>query len=63
MVAMASAVTTKKPDRQPSACPIQLATGTPSTVAMVRPDMTRAIACARFSIGTNFAATKAATPK
>ncbi len=63
IVAAASTATTPKPQRQPSACPKALASGTPTMVATVSPSITRPIAWVRFSGGTSDAATKAAIPK
>ncbi|KQM85973.1 hypothetical protein ASE67_08835 [Sphingomonas sp. Leaf23] len=63
IVAAASTATTPNPQRQPSACPSALASGTPTIVATVSPSMTRPIACVRFSAGTSDAATSAAIPK
>ena len=59
----ASPVTTQNADRQPAACPSQFATGTPITVATVRPSMTRETAQVRRSAGTRDAATSEAMPK
>ena len=55
--------TKAKPVRQPSACPAQVATGVPTSVATVRPSITRPTARARPAGPAIPAATSAATPK
>ncbi|MDH6634879.1 UNVERIFIED_ORG: hypothetical protein M2438_000054 [Methylobacterium sp. SuP10 SLI 274] len=60
---MASAATRAKLQRQPTACPMPLASGTPTMVATDRPRITRETACVRRSRGTSEAATREATPK
>ncbi len=49
--------------RHPSACPIQVATGTPTTLATESPIITIATALARLPGSARWAATSAATPK
>ena len=55
--------TRPKAARQPRDWPSHEAMGTPSTVAIVNPDITCATALARFCGPIRWAATMAATPK
>lgn len=55
--------TTANALRQPSPCPIQVAAGTPATLATARPLMTIATAFARCPGPARYAATSDATPK
>ncbi len=58
-----SPVTAQKTVRQPKCSPAQAASGTPPTLAMVRPMNMAATALARLSAGTIPAATTEPTPK
>ena len=57
------AVMAQKVDRQPNCCPRNVPSGTPSTLAVVRPVNISAIAPARLFGATMSAATTAPTPK
>jgi len=50
-------------ERQPTCCPIQVAAGTPTTLAIESPSMTEATARPRCSGAARLAATSDATPK
>ena len=58
-----SALTTQNVERQPKAWPSQVPTGTPSTLASVRPVNIVAMAEARLSLATRPVATTEPTPK
>ena len=60
---MPTTTTSPKALRQPKCWPSKDATGTPRTVATVRPVITCATAFARFVGPMRWAATNAATPK
>jgi hypothetical protein len=62
-VIAASTVTSQYAERQPACCPSQVAAGTPATLAMPSPSITRLTARPRRSGVTRPAATREATPK
>ena len=62
-VSRASAATSQYAERQPAFCPSQVAAGTPATLEMARPSITRLTARPRRSAMTRSAATSEATPK
>lgn len=59
----ASSATSANTQRQLAICPSQVAIGTPTIVATVRPSITRPTACVRCAVGTSDAATSEAIPK
>lgn len=63
MVSSPSAPTTAYAVCQPTCCPSQVATGTPTTLATVRPMSTLETAWVRCRSSTSEAATREAIPK
>ena len=63
MVSKPSREIPRKAIRQPICCPIQVASGTPPILAMVRPINIMATALACLSFGTTLAATTEPIPK
>ncbi|MNH21261.1 hypothetical protein D3C79_810640 [compost metagenome] len=63
MVHRAISPTNTNAERQPKYCPRKVATGLPSSMANVRPIITRATAPARWLFATMLDATTAAMPK
>ncbi len=62
-VSSPSTVTAQYAERQPRCCPIQVAAGTPTTLAIGSPSMTRLTARPLRRGSTSEAATSEATPK